>query len=218
MKPIQAMFNRLDSNRDGAVTAPEVKSYLKDAGVTPIPFVGDFMRGTLAKLAVDTVDTDGNGVISMTELRGQVQASLPAPSSTSRAALLEQARKHFLAADKDQSGTVNRAELQAAVNREFADSEDLNSLVKGVGSANGADVLMPLVDTNQDGEWSQGEMTALVDDCLGEVTEELVELEPVAIAPSPMVVEFAYASAANDGDDTNDDDDDDDWYVESVTD
>ena len=149
------VFADLDTDSSGGIDKTELQSaFDKVAGAT----------GTSARSADDlfsTIDSDGDGKISASELDAGMKSLMPPPSSTVDFASRREGRaeRAFAKLDADGSGSLDADELQSMLDaRKAGAASAASSTDSSTGSAalTGADLLKKL-DTDGDGKVSEAE-------------------------------------------------------------
>lgn len=143
-----ARFDRLDTNKDGQLSADERKAGAEAARATMAEKKGgelqDFMPGArrggggMGERMLARVDTNGDGLISKAENRAMVEA-------------------RFARMDADKDGTVEAGEGRKGWGKR---GEGRAGKAKGMRGGRGGGAGMMMADTNKDGAISKAEFDA----------------------------------------------------------
>ncbi|MFL9839386.1 hypothetical protein ABS767_00300 [Sphingomonas sp. ST-64] len=146
-----ARFDRLDTNKDGQLSADERKAGMDAARAAMAERKGgelqDFMPGgrrggaRMAERMMKRVDTNGDGMISKAENRAMVEA-------------------RFARMDADKDGMIEQGERRGAGKAKWKRGGERRGASKGMGRRGGAMAMMK-ADTNGDGAISKAEFDAM---------------------------------------------------------
>ena len=118
LEEFKEAFNLFDRNGDGSITTAELGTVMRSLGQNP----------TEAELAdmINTIDTDGNGVISFVEfVKLMVSKSRVADSE-------EELKEAFRVFDRNGDGCINAAELRHVMTHigEKLDEDEVDDLIR----------------------------------------------------------------------------------------
>jgi len=134
---LRQVFEALDENGDGLLTAAELRAGLEKSGLTEVP--GDLQS------ILEGIDTDGSGVIDYTEF---LAATIDRKSYMKEDALWAA----FRVFDRDGNGSISKAELALVLGDENVTSMYAKDMAE----------IMKDVDTNGDGEIDFEEFKAMM--------------------------------------------------------
>lgn len=146
----QALFSKVDSNSDQSIDQTELTSFLDEISKQTGSSID-------SASALETLDSDGDGAISETELQenasalfdqlktqlmsSQMSASLPPPPSS------EDSSEMFSSIDTDGDGSISETELETS----------LSSVSEETGNGPSAEEILARDDTDGDGSISAAE-------------------------------------------------------------
>lgn len=163
---LRGIFNRVDSNGDGAVTRNEVRSFVEAAGVGEGLFAGAKVSGATDAF-MDAFDPQRTGRVTWDQFAARGAALIPGAAADSSPEAVRAAAENLVTgADTNRDGQLTRGEISSNVERALNE--------QGVGMAStkadiAARVAVHMLDGNGDGRVGRDEVRSLANDVAREL-------------------------------------------------
>ncbi|XP_078613889.1 uncharacterized protein LOC144883344 [Branchiostoma floridae x Branchiostoma japonicum] len=145
MADIQAIFDKHDVNKDGSISATELKAVVQEFGLPPCEH--------LVEQIIKDCDQNGNGQLELNEFNiviqvlQQVKTAMADPQ-----AMAAEMKKMFTEFDKNGDGFLSKEEMQEALTK-----------VHGINmSAESCEKLLNVADRNGDGKLDYNEFVKMI--------------------------------------------------------
>lgn len=174
MPTLKAIFNRLDSNRNGRISEDEVKEAARKAGVD-VGMFGGMKVAKTAEAFIDAFDgSDADKEVSWAEFKGKAQSMLPdrvaaAVQQGDTQQVTRTVQQLMQEADASRDGKLNRGEI-AKAGQDALDKKGV--AMAGTIADVGAKMSIALLDENGDRQISRQELETTALDAVQELSKE----------------------------------------------